>query len=780
MIETRRQGLPDKAERNLLRKDGTEIWVLVSATPIMDEIEGFQGSFSMLTDITERKKAEIALRKSEERFRLILENMPILLNAFDDEGNIISWNKACEVATGYKEEEAKSNPKIMELLYPDPDYRTLVWKASSDQLKQNNAFDLVAKDGNIHTIEWFDTYHILKIPGWDSWGMGLDITERNQAQTALKESEDRFRNMADLLPQAIFETDIKGRLTYVNKTAYELFRYTQDDFDNGLLAFDMVIPEDRELAYRNMESLINERNFSKTEYTALRKDGLKFPVIIYTNAIIQNNKSLGLRGIIFDMTEIKLAEKKIKLSEERLKKLIGSVTDYIFTVNIENNIVKETIHSEGCYAVTGYYANEFYNDNYLWFKIVLKEDMGIVKQQATDLVQNKIENTIEHRIIHKSGTIRWVSNTPVLRFNPEGELIGYDGLIADITARKIAEAALFESETRYRLIATLSGHIVYECNLNDNTIIWGGAIQQVTGYTPFEYKNVTKKEWAEMVHPEDKNRLLDLYQEFVNKEKNFKVEYRYKNKGGSYIWIEEESFIFPETANKISKVVGVMKDITNKKSLERQILNSVIETEERERLNFSQELHDGIGPLLSATKMYIQWLGLPNAKLDQSDILKDVEKLLDESTKTVREISFKLSPHILQNYGLVEALNAYIEKVQESSRIKIDMNLKNFCRFNEKAEIIVYRVICECINNTVKHAKASSIIINLICQNNLLLVEYIDNGQGFDVENVITEHKGIGLLNMQSRLKSINGLMNIVSSPNNGTSIKFQINIHDN
>ncbi len=408
-----------------------------------------------------------------------------------------------------------------------------------------------------------------------------------------------------------------------------------------------------ELPHYNKRVENRMKGLSEGFETRLRK---KNGTLVWASAmstpIVDPDKGFqGSFAMVTDITDRKIAELALKESEERLRKLLNSVTDYIYTVKVEKGKVVDTIHGEGCKTVTGYSTQEFKNDNYLWYKIIHDSDKKTVKDHAESLISNNEEQNIEHRIIHKNGTIRWVRNTPVLRRNPEGTIIGYDGLISDITKEK---------------------------------------------------------------------------------------------------------------------------------QLESQILNSVIETEERERMHFSQELHDGIGPLLSATKMYVQWLAMPNANLNHHEILKDIEKLLDESTSTVREISFKLSPHILQNYGFVEAMGAYIEKVKESSNIKIKMNLRNLCRFDEKAETIVYRVLCECINNTLKHAKASEIAMNMSCIDNALIVDYSDNGKGFDVNAVMAGHKGIGLLNMQSRLKSINGVMEIISKPHEGTSIKFQIGIYNN
>ena len=174
--------------------------------------------------------------------------------------------------------------------------------------------------------------------------------------------------------------------------------------------------------------------------------------------------------------------------------------------------------------------------------------------------------------------------------------------------------------------------------------------------------------------------------------------------------------------------------------------------------------------------MYVQWLARHEKNSERTVIINDVEKLLDESMHSIREMSFSLSPHILQNFGLHEAINSFAGKIQQSSHIEFDVSAKDIVRFDEKIETIVYRVLCECINNSVKHSNATNISIELNCNNKVLYVKYKDNGKGFDVKKVMDEHKGIGLLNIQSRLKSVNGSIEIKSNENKGTSIKFSVN----
>jgi len=134
-------------------------------------------------------------------------------------------------------------------------------------------------------------------------------------------------------------------------------------------------------------------------------------------------------------------ERAVRDSEKRYKRLLDSVTDYIYTVKVENGQSVSTTHGPACVRVTGYTSDDLERDPHLWHRMVHEEDRKAVLKQASQVLAGD-PVALEHRIIHKDGSVRWVRHTPVLRRDEQERLIGYDGLISDITERKQAEEAL--------------------------------------------------------------------------------------------------------------------------------------------------------------------------------------------------------------------------------------------------------------------------------------------------------------------------------------------------
>ncbi len=164
------------------------------------------------------------------------------------------------------------------------------------------------------------------------------------------------------------------------------------------------------------------------------------------------------------------AEQALRESEDRYRRITSAVTDYIFTVYIDNGQVERTIHGPACIAVTGYSEEEFAADYYLWFTMILPEDRDRIKNHASLILSGNDPGPIEHRIQRKDGAVRWVVNTPVPQRNASGAMIAYDGLIRDITQRKRAEEekakleALNQQLQKAESLGRMAGAIAHHFN----------------------------------------------------------------------------------------------------------------------------------------------------------------------------------------------------------------------------------------------------------------------------------------------------------------------------
>ena len=186
--------------------------------------------------------------------------------------------------------------------------------------------------------------------------------------------------------------------------------------------------------------------------------------------------------------ERKRAEEALRESEERYHRITEAITDYIYTVRVVDGRAAETTHGPGCLAVTGYQANEFANDPFLWFRMVVTEDRPEVEEQARRILAGKDPPPIEHRIVHKKGTVLWVRNTFVPHRDEHGALVAYDGLIQNITERKLAEAQRAEMESqnlqlqKAESLGRMAGAIAHHFNNQLGVVI--GNLEMAIGDLP--------------------------------------------------------------------------------------------------------------------------------------------------------------------------------------------------------------------------------------------------------------------------------------------------------
>ncbi len=213
-----------------------------------------------------------------------------------------------------------------------------------------------------------------------------------------------------------------------------------------------------------------------------------------------------------------------------------------------------------------------------------------------------------------------------------------------------------------------------------------------------------------------------------------------------------------------------------RRMLENKLMTAVLRTEERSRADISRELHDGLGPLLSSAKMSLSAVSKEGMTEKDKATLRNTAMVIDEAIRSLREISNNLSPHVLNNFGLARGIRNFVDRVVALHGVNVRFNttLRDE-RFDSNIEVIIYRVTCELINNSLKHSKCKQIEVALTVNNNRLILDYKDDGCGFSPESVAD--KGMGISNMGSRVSSLSGVFLLDSSVGKGMSAHAEVSL---
>jgi len=314
----RTETTPISYEYKVLHKDGSWKHWSDHGVPILNNEGRPYKWIGVCSDITESKEAEEALREALEFNEQIVSESPIGISIYDATGQCISANDSIGKLIGAtKEQVLKQNYNSLES-WKKSGLLDKAKSATSENSKKRHEITVKSTFGKEVSLDC----HLIPftLEGQPHLLLMInDISERIRAEENLRESEQKYRELADSLPQIVFETTETGRLTFANRYAFELFGYTQNDFDKGLNAIQMLIPEDQDRAMEKILEVLGGTTLGGIEYTAMRKDGSTFPIVVHTNPIIRENESIGLRGIIIDITKQKLAELEKKTMEAQLQ-----------------------------------------------------------------------------------------------------------------------------------------------------------------------------------------------------------------------------------------------------------------------------------------------------------------------------------------------------------------------------------------------------------------------------------------------------------------------------
>lgn len=501
-------------------------------------------------------------------------------------------------------------------------------------------------------------------------------------------------------------------------------------------------------------------------------------------------------AVFQDKTEIKQAQEALKKNQSQFETIVNSSNEYFglldvtpdkrLTINFLNKPFIEANRSAGLNFTNGSISGKYLED-------FLSETLGFDHAKSNSVIthyyfvlNSRQPISYEEKTnIYGKTIFTEVQLVPILDDTNECTQILY--IARNITKYREGENKVRESEEQLEAIFNsvpmqliLVDQNLGIVNMNQYAVdSLGKSLDDIYLHQPGDVLcciNSFNNEGGCGHHRNCKNCMVrESIRQTFNTQKSFrkietKVNYAKESESLSRDILLSTSYI---NIGVKALVLVSIDDISEKKELERKLLNTTIEIEERERNRLAQELHDGLGPILSNIQLYFQWLA--DQDENREFIIEKGNQSLQNAFLTLKEISNNLSPHILHNFGLEVALNTFFEESTRLHEIKIhyQSNLKE--RIIHNMEINLYRIILELLNNTVKHANAQNINIELKTYPNSIDIYYADNGQGFDLKDVENKLKGHGLTNIGSRVKSMGGTFHLHTKKGFGMDVFMEL-----
>ncbi|MBF0456688.1 MAG: PAS domain S-box protein [Nitrospirae bacterium] len=413
-----------------------------------------------------------------------------------------------------------------------------------------------------------------------------EISERNQVEEALRQSENRYKRLVGAITDYMHTVEVRNSKAVSTSHApgcIGVTGYSSEEFErDSFLWYRMIHEDDRHFVSTTAGRVLRGETVPPIEHRIWHKDG---SIRWIRNTIVprhdKDGQLIAYDGLISDITERKLADDALRQSETRYRRLLDAITDYIYTVEVQDGVPVSTIHGPGCVAVTGYTPEEFAANSFLWLSMVPDDDREAVVRLGKKVLYGGLFQSLEHRIVHKDGQIKWVRNTPVPRYDSVGRLVAYDGLVTDITERKLAEEEVRKNKEQLQDFFDNAHDMIQIVSTGGKFLYVNRSWQDTLGYTNEEVETLTL---AGIIHPDDRERCLELFNMVLSGGSISNVEMMFAKKDGSPVAvIGSVNCSYEDGGPTVAR--GIFHDFSEikkaRESLER--INDILELRVKER-----------------------------------------------------------------------------------------------------------------------------------------------------------------------------------------------------
>jgi PAS domain S-box-containing protein len=598
----------------------------------------------------------------------------------------------------------------------------------------------------------------------------------------MSESHDRYRRLVEHSPDGILLGQ-EGRVVFLNPSAARLLGASSPDQVLGKPLVLLFHPDSQPRIRECADLLITGESPSPIEQRVLRLDGTATDVEITCTLLDGDNREVQF--IMRDVSDRQRAEAALRESEERLTLAFAGAQEGVWDWNLETGAV---VYSPRWKQMLGYADDEIEPHVSAWERLLHPDDRLRAEHLSENIRRGGRTYAGEFRLRHKDGHYIHVLSRgfPVCR-EPDGAVIRIVGTHFDLTERRLAEAALRESEERLRLAFEGAQEGVWDWNLETGAVVYSPRWKQMLGYSDDEIEPHVSA-WERLVHPEDWPRAHEVNENVRRGAPTYEGEFRLLHKDGHYVHVLSRGFpVRREPGGPVVRIVGTHFDLTLRKQMEAErtrmeLLSRLVIAQEDERRRIAREMHDQFGEQLTALGRGIQTLR--EACADQTVLQGQVEALgaiAQQLDRDVDHLVWELRPMALDDLGLRAALANYIQNWSKRSGISAELHTTGLWLLDDRLasdmETALYRIAQEALTNVARHSRARSVDVILERRADAVQLIVEDDGVGFDPAPAGQASEGFGLTGMQERAALVGATLQMESSAGKGTTVLVRMTL---